>query len=239
MHATVQDYSPLPFIAYFWVHMDCFFMSPLVCRLSSVKGMYGSGVYFAQKARVPRSLHREVKVVQNCSHQQVPPLELFGSFFFPANEFVKILTDELEEWHDGWTGLFFSLRLAKRINTRDSAPILRSFPPGWVFGRKKASSQQLWVHSQPVLHFPWNQHSTLKIGLGRRLHFFARCNQVSCCFERLYQCWSASWLLVHQLLVGLSALFSETFLHPKWWRIFPAKIRSSQVPLATTTWLSL
>ena len=162
MHATVQDYSPLPFIAYFWVHLDCFFMSPLVCRLSSVKGMYGSGVYFAQKARVPRSLHREVKVVQNCSHQQVPPLELFGSFFFPANEFVKILTDELEEWHHGWTGLFFSLRLAKRINTRDSAPILRSFPPGWVFGRKKASSQQLWVHSQPVIHFPWNQHSTLK-----------------------------------------------------------------------------
>ncbi len=57
-------------------------MSPLVCRLSSVKGMYGSGVYFAQKAGVPRSLHREVKVVQNYSHLQVPPLELFGSLFW-------------------------------------------------------------------------------------------------------------------------------------------------------------
>ena len=137
MHATVQDYSPLPFIAYFWVHLDCFFMSPLVCRLSSVKGMYGSGVYFAQKARVPRSLHREVKVVQNCSHQQVPPLELFGSFFFSSKRICENphwWTWGMASWMDR---IVFFPEACKADQYAGQCPNFAKLPPRVSFWAKK------------------------------------------------------------------------------------------------------
>lgn len=159
LYKTILHYHSLHTFEFIWIVSLCRHLFAgwavskecmvLVCTLHRRRGFPGP---FIERWKWCR-----IAVINRCH-----PWSFLARFFFPANEFVKILTDELEEWHHGWTGLFFSRRLAKRINTRDSAPILRSFPPGWVFGRKKASSQQLWVHSQPVIHFPWNQHSTLK-----------------------------------------------------------------------------
>ena len=115
-----------------------------------------------------------------------------------------------------------------------------------VFGRKKTSSQRLWVHSQHAIHFLEIQHSTLiNRSWKTSSYFLARRNQVSCYFERLYHFWSPEKCrqigIVHQFIVlSLSTRCLETFLHPKWCRIFPHQAsRSIQVPLATTTWLSL
>ena len=137
MHATVQDYSPLPFIAYFWVHLDCFFMSPLVCRLSSVKGMYGSGVYFAQKARVPRSLHREVKWCRIAVINRCHPWSFLALFFFSKRicENPHWWTWGMASWMDRI--VFFPWGLQSG-SIRGTVPqFCEASPPGEFLGEKR------------------------------------------------------------------------------------------------------
>ena len=138
MHATVQDYSPLPFIAYFWVHLDCFFMCHLfagwavskecmvlVCTLHRRRGLF----------EVPSQRGESGEELQS-STGATPGA--FWLVFFPANEFVKILTDELEEWHemDG-PDCFFPWGLQSG-SIRGTVPqFCKASPPGQFLGGKK------------------------------------------------------------------------------------------------------